>query len=102
MSTAGFKRTRLRGVAPGISGINETHPTPGIAASSKEPYTITKAHNIHLAYAQKLKCEEREECEGEHAGALQSKQTSLLSLHGVKIQVTRGLGGGYWTPPRGT
>lgn len=67
MSTAGFKSTRLRGAAPGISGMNETHPTPGIAAPSKEPYTITKAHSTHLACAQKLKPEERE---GEHAGVL--------------------------------
>lgn len=60
---------------------------------------VTNAHNIHLACAQKLKLEE---LEGEHAGALQSKQISLLSLHGVKIQVTRCLGEGYWTPPAGT
>lgn len=91
------KRTRLRRAASGISGINESHPTPGIAASSKEPQTITKAHNIHLACAQKLKLEE---LEGEHAGVLQSKPRSLLSLHGVKIQVTRCLEEGYWTPPK--
>lgn len=71
MSTAGHQEDRLRRAVPRISGLSEAHPNPGVAASSKEPYTITKAHDRHSGCAQKLKLRN-----------LKSRRTNPLSLMG--------------------